>query len=79
MIFSVLESYTDFAMSQEEKDNKFQISGSKLFIYLNKQLDEIKSIQVIESQRIGSGIDLDRAIVIWTKADLGYCRNSGIF
>ena len=66
-------------MSQEEKINQFPISGSKLFIYLNAQLDEIKSIQTIESQRIGSGIDLDTAIVIWSKTDLRYCRKSGIF
>ena len=65
-------------MSQEESTNKFPISGSKLFIYLNAQLDEIKSIQTIESKRIGSGIDFDRAIVIWSSRDLRYC-NTGIF
>ena len=66
-------------MSQEEKDNKFPISGSKLFIYLNNQLNEIRRVQDIESQRLGSGIDFNMAIVIWSNRDLRYSCNSGIF
>ena len=65
-------------MSQEKDYQKFPISGSNFFIYLSSQLQEIKTVQNIESQNKGSGIDFDTAIIIWSRRNLN-CWKTGIF